>query len=154
MWIKFYLTSPLDESVVKERILFFGNFNQAVFTKNKGMLKTINYKLPTSPCHFTAKKISLSQMSKLFRRFNIPMYSRKQMSMKNIPNTPSVHNIYINFHKTKKTDSENNLIFLGFSLYRQFSIKVVYFQILQFLAPKNCFKNIWKGKNNKSLSGI
>lgn len=56
MWIKFYLTSPLDESVVKERILFFGNFNQAVFTTNKGMLKTINYKLPTSPCYFTAKK--------------------------------------------------------------------------------------------------
>lgn len=118
IWIKFYLTSPLDESVVKERILFFGNFNQAVFTTNKGMLKTINYKLPTSPCHFTAKKISLSQMSKLFRRFNIPMYSRKQMSMKNIPNTPSVHNIYINFHKTKKTDSENNLNCLGFSLNR------------------------------------
>lgn len=42
IWIKFYLTSTLDESVVKGRILFFGNFNQAVFTKNKGMLKTIN----------------------------------------------------------------------------------------------------------------
>lgn len=61
IWIKFYLTSTLDESVVKERILFFGNFNQAVYAK--GMLKTINYKLPTSPCHFTAyKNISITNV--------------------------------------------------------------------------------------------
>lgn len=37
--VKFHLTSPLDVSVVKGRITFFCNFNQTVFTKNKGMLK-------------------------------------------------------------------------------------------------------------------
>lgn len=37
--VRFHLTSPLDVSVVKGRITFFCNFNQTVFTKNKGMLK-------------------------------------------------------------------------------------------------------------------
>lgn len=85
-------------------------------------------------------------MSKLFRQFNIPMYSRKQMSMKNIPNTPSVHNIYINFHKTKKTDSENNLIFLGFSLYRSSVLRWYIFKFYNFWPQKTALKIFGKVK--------
>lgn len=75
------------------------------------------------------------------------MYSRKQMSMKNIPNTPSVHNIYINFHKTKKIDSENNLNFLGFSLYTGSSaLRWYIFKFYNFWPQKTALKIFGKVK--------